>query len=180
MTNQTSGVPINDSVQQERRQKRIAGIALISIGVLALAAQFIEWEVLGLLFLPMLALIFIVWGIVTREGGLLIPGGILAGIGAGVVLMDSSIATAATGETAEAGIFLVAFAAGWVLVTLLSAIFTDETIWWALIPGGILGAIGGALMVGGPALSLLELVGRLWPLALVAAGAYLLYRYTRT
>lgn len=178
MTDQTSGVPIDDGAQ-ERRQKRIAGIALISIGLLVLAAQFIEWEVLGLLFLPALALIFVVWGIVTREGGLLIPGGILAGIGAGVILMDSSLTAAATGETAEAGIFLVAFAAGWALVTLLSAIFTDETIWWALIPGSILGAIGGALMIGGPALDLLEWIGRLWPLGLVVVGAYLLYRYAR-
>lgn len=179
MTDQPSGVPANNSMQSERRQKRIAGIALISIGLLALAGQFVQWNVLGLLFLPTLGLIFIVWGIVTREGGLLIPGGILAGIGAGVMLMGSPLAAVATGETAGAGIFLVAFAAGWALVTVLSAVFTDETIWWALIPGGILGAIGGALLVGGPALTLLELVGRLWPLGLVAAGAYLLYRYTR-
>lgn len=174
MTNGTQNLP-----NTERRNRRIGGIALLTIGLLALVAQVVDLGMLGLLILPALSLIFLAWGISTREAGLLIPGGILAGIGVGVLLMTGT-ALGELSETAGPGVFLVAFGAGWALITLVSALFTDETVWWALIPGGILAAIGGALVVGGPALTLLELVGRLWPLALVAAGLYLLFRRFNT
>ena len=46
----------------------------------------------------------------------------------------------------QSGVFLVCFALGWFLITLLTGLFT-RTQWWALIPGGIMAVIGGSILV---------------------------------
>jgi hypothetical protein len=157
-----------------RRQGWVAGAILIGIGLLALLGQFIEGDLLELIFLPGLAAIFLVWGIVTRNGGLMIPGGILAGIGLGAILASGPYA--GLGGEATGGVFLLSFALGWGLITLLTALFTDEVTWWPLIPGGIMAVIGGGLLAGGVALQALDLAGRFWPVALIAIGLYLLFK----
>ena len=68
------------------------------------------------------------------------------------------------------------FALGWFLITVLSKVFTQETQWWALIPGAIMALIGGGLMLGGAALNVLEFAGRWWPLILVALGLVIIVR----
>ena len=161
--------------KEETRGRWITGIALILIGLLALGGQLLDdWGALGLLFLPALGLIFLVWGAITREGGLLIPGGILSGIGAGVYLMQGPFAH--LGGTGEPGVFLLAFAGGWALITLLSAVFTDNTMTWPLIPGGILALIGIALLIGGAALTVLEIAGQYWPVILILIGLYVIIK----
>jgi hypothetical protein len=157
---------VKSTANKSHRGRWITGLALIALGALALAGQFVQLPSFGNLIVPGLAVIFLVWGVAAREGGLLIPGGILAGIGTGVWLMST---LPLEGE-ANAGVFLLSFAGGWALITLLSAIFTDETQWWALIPGGIMALIGGALMVGGVALDILSLAGRFWPVVLIVIG----------
>ncbi len=151
------------------------GLALIIVGLLALAAQFVEFgESLGLLIVPTLGVIFLLWGIFSRESGLLIPGGILSGIGAGILLITGPY-EAASGEV-QGGVFLLAFAAGWALIPILSSIVAGENHWWALIPGGIMALIGGGLLLGGAALTVLEFFGRIWPVFLILAGLYLIVR----
>ncbi len=159
---------------QTNRGKLVAGIALILIGLLALAAQVIGTEWLGLLFLPALGLIFLVWGGIARSVGLLIPGGILGGISLGVFLIERMPALSTGG--ASGGVFLLSFALGWGLITLLSAVFTDRVHWWPLIPGTIMALIGGALLAGGAALEVLDLIGRVWPLGLIGLGLWLFFR----
>lgn len=80
------------------------------------------------------------------------------------------------GETAEPGVFLLAFGAGFASITLLSALVTREAQWWALWPGSILGIIGASLILGGFALDVLSFIGRFWPVGLIAAGLYVLLR----
>lgn len=155
-----------------QRNRIISGLILILLGGLFLLDQFIQIPAMGNLFLPGLGLVFLVWGIVTRSSGLLVPGGILTGIGAGVYLMN---ALPLEGD-AEPGVFLLSFGGGFILITLLSAIFTRETHWWALIPGGILAAIGGALYMGGAALDVLQLIGKFWPVALILVGVWVIFR----
>jgi len=163
--------------KSEARHRWLAGIALIAIGVLVLVAQFAGSEMLGLLFLPGLGLIFLIWGSAARSVGLLIPGGILSGIGLGVYLLGGPLSYL-EGE-AEGAVFLLSFAAGWGLITLLSAVVCRETHWWPLIPGGIMALIGGALLAGELGLTALDWAGKLWPLILIGLGAYLLVRRQR-
>lgn len=162
----------NESKKDDRRGKLIGGTILILIGLLTLAGQYIQSEWFGLLILPALGLIFLAWGIISREFGLLIPGGVLSGIGLGAFLITGPLS--GLPEERTGGIFLLAFAAGWFLITLLSTITKHGLAWWPLIPGAILGLIGGALIVGGPALRVLELVGQGWPIILIAIGLYMI------
>ena len=175
---QQSHDTVEVSAQSNRRNLMVAGAALIAIGLLAFAAQFMEFVNVGLLFLPTLGVIFLIWGIAVRHVGPMIPGGILTGIGVGVILMEQT--TALPGEASDAGIFLITFGAGWALITLLSALFTAKTQWWPLIPGGIIAAVGVALFAGDAGLRLLEFVGDFWPLVLIAVGLIVVLRAARS
>lgn len=160
------------------RNRTVGGAALIGIGLLLTLGQVVETDWLGLLFLPVLGLIFLLWGIGTRNAGLLIPGGILSGIGLGAFLTEGALQGIPNEQTG--GAFLLCFGAGWMVITVLSALFTDEPLWWPLIPGSILALIGGSLLAGGIALEIVTVLGdvirRAWPVALIAFGLYLILR----
>ena len=160
------------NLSHSRRNRIISGLVLILLGGLFLVNQIVEIPAVGKLFLPGLGLIFLIWGMITRTGGLLIPGGILTGIGAGVYLMET---LSLEGEQ-EPGVFLMTFGGGFALITLLSLVFSDEKHWWALIPGGILAAIGAALYMGGAAMDVLEMIGKFWPVALILVGVWVIFR----
>lgn len=159
----------------ESRNRIVGGIALIVLGLIALAAQFIDFgETIGLLIVPGLGLIFLLWGLLTRQSAFLIPGGILGGIGLGILLITGPYEVA--NEELQGGVFMLAFAFGWFLIPILSTIFTGDNHWWALIPGGIMALIGGGLLFGGAALTVLEYLGKLWPVFLILGGLYLILR----
>ncbi|MEZ4770619.1 MAG: hypothetical protein R2844_19630 [Caldilineales bacterium] len=98
----------------------------------------------------------------------------LGGIGFGIFLTGLPVSEAS--EMITGGVFLIGFAAGWALISLLSLFTSDRLAWWPLIPGGILAAIGAILMTGAAGLSLLTALSYAWPLALIAAGVTILVR----
>jgi hypothetical protein len=152
----------------------VGGLILILIGGLALLAQFVD--ISGLYVLPVLSACFLVWGILSRQTGLVIPGGILGGIGLGAFLVEGPFAY--LGDPATGGVFMLAFACGWALITLVS-IYTNRNgrpSLWPLIPGGIMAAIGAILLAGGKALTMLNWLNFGWPVILIAVGLYLILR----
>ena len=151
----------------------LGGIMLIVIGCIALVAQFWPGAWVAYWLLPALGIAFFVWGLLAREVGLLVPGGVLTGIGVGAVLMQAM--QAAYGETGAAGIFMFAFGGGWLLITLASW-FIRKTVWWPLVVAAVFGVVGTALLVGGTALTLLQTLGYLWPLVLIGLGAWIAIR----
>lgn len=159
----------------------IGGLILLFVGVIALIGQFVP-DTMGAFFgtflLLGLGIAFLAIGIFTREGGWFIPGGILTGLGAGTGLITSSLGNQLPGD--EGGWFLLVFAAGWLLIPIMTAIFARETHWWALIPGGIIGLVGLAVLFGGVFMDTLEWVGKLWPVVLIVAGGLLLWKVRRT
>lgn len=157
----------------EGRERPCVPIALIGAGLFFVAARYFD---IGLLVLPLLSAGFIVAGLMTRGAGFFIPGGILGGIALGTFLQTTPLAT---GGDAQGGLFLVGFALGWGSITALTALFSEETHWWALIPGGIMALIGSSLLVGGVMFSLLEFIGSAWPLGLIAVGIFLLLKRNR-
>jgi hypothetical protein len=176
--------PPNESHRQDRRHhghgwrhKQLAGpLVLIGLGALFLLQQVFDF---GWLVLPVLAASFLTLGIATRQAGWLIPGGILGGLSLGIALTEGPYRVVGAGSEAKAGLFLLAFALGWVSIYLLSKLFTRDPQTWALIPGGIMAVIGLAVLADEPGLQLLRLLGTLWPVGLIAAGVYLLYRERR-
>lgn len=167
---------------KERNGALVGGFVLVLIGLLALAFQFLDAfdaSFLGALIPLGLGLLFLVAGIVSREVGWLIPGGILTGIGTGIAFVAGPL-DGLFPAADDGGLFLLAFAGGWFLITILSAIVTDETHWWPLIPGGIIGFIGLAVLFGGAFETVLTWLGYLWPVALIIGGLALLVQHFRS
>jgi len=155
----------------------VAGIVIVGIGLVLLVGQFVpdfgRWIVLliGLVFLG-------VW-LARREYGWLVAGCIVSGVGAGVVLagvLDDPWSGASV---------LFSIAGGFIALWLISSLLRlgerpspqgpgpdgARAMWWPLIPGGILTAIGFIVLaedgVG-------EDVWRLWPLILIGIGLIVL------
>jgi len=166
-------------VVKNKRPNLLGGLILVLVGVLALVANFLGNTPYTLWFLPLLGIIFLASGIIAGKRGLLIPGGILLGIGVGTLLVAHYLTPPS--EEMQGGIFMLAFAGGWVLITLLSLVVKDaedqtRVMWWPLIPGGIIGAIGAALLLGEKGQVALEYFGKGWPVILIAGGLYLILR----
>lgn len=157
--------------QESRQGNMSAGLILIGIGLMVFLVNRLD---LGALLFPLLGGSFLLWGVLSRSAGPLIPGGILSGIGLGIALTSQAGQTMSDDHTG--GLFLLGFAAGWFSITLLSTIFTNDRQWWPLIPGGIMAAIGGSILLGGVWLSVLSVAGAVWPLGLIALGIFLLWR----
>lgn len=160
----------------EKQNNLFGGVLLVGLGLLFLINQFVTLE-LGLLFLPGLAFVFLLWGVVSRNPGLMIPGGILAGIGLGALAVESPLANLVEDD---GGLFMLFFASGWVLITLFTAVFTKETHWWPLIPASIMALIGLAITFGGLMMTILTLVSKGWPLILIVIGVYILLKARQT
>ncbi len=164
---------------KENQNEWIGGVILIGLGLFFLVNQFIDfnWDSVGIYFLPVLGAVFLLAGIFTRQAGLIIPGGIISGIGWGSVLITGPFSD--TGDV-EGGVFMLVFALVWALITLLTAVFTEETHWWPLIPGGIMAIIGGGILFGGVFLQGLTLLGQIWPVFLIALGIYVIFKTAKS
>ena len=119
----------------------VAGIILIIIGAVALVQR---WLDIGSYVTLLLGIGMLVLGSATHKRGWIIPGGVLTGIGLGIAISEGPWHIAGLDES---GLFLLCFAVGWFLITALSALFTDCTMWWALIPGGIMVVLGITMVV---------------------------------
>lgn len=161
-------------MENTNRRNVATGAALIALGVLFLLAQTFENVDFGLLIVPAMGVIFLVWGLAARQVGLLVPGGILGGVGIALVLIETVLPDL-NGDV-EGGLIVLSVGAGFVLVWLLGTLVLKQKSLWALIPAGFMGLIGAALMIGGQALEALELLNYFWPVALIVGGLAILLR----
>ncbi len=167
-----------DLTPENRRNRRLViGAILMLFGVVMLIETLTAWSLLPTLVTPLLGLTFAVWGSVTRRAGLIIPGGILLGVGIGAMLAAQGLTPA--GGTVEGAIVVLCIALGFVIITPLTWAFTDHAHWWALIPGGVLTFVGVSLLAGETGVQALIWLGRLWPIALIIGGAIMLWNVVR-
>lgn len=159
------------------RRRWLVGAALVGAGLLALVSQFADPRLFGLLFLPILGLSFLLWGIGAHHEGLLVSGSVVGGLGVGVLLIEHVFAP--LGAEARGGVFLLALAGGWAAVSLFTALLRLGVRWWPLLPASILALVGLALLLGGAVATMLALIGQLWPAALVVTGLVVLLRRER-
>ncbi|HXV76066.1 MAG TPA: hypothetical protein VD788_07055 [Candidatus Polarisedimenticolaceae bacterium] len=143
------------------RQRLISGMTLILLGA-------------GLFWLHRsegigeAAVFFIVGGsflaayLYRRNYGLLVPAGILLGLGAGVVGRDSLFAFG------QARLLGLGF--GFVAIFVIALAYERKTAWWPLIPGAAL------ILLGIPDTEkIFDFLHRNWPLLLVVAGVLVLF-----
>jgi hypothetical protein len=148
------------------RGRRTAAVVLLFVAGAALFGHYLpfNWrESLPLL----LGVGFIVWAALARVRGLLVPGGILVGVGAGVMLR------AEYGNAA----FLLAMAGGFLLVAGLAAVlFGKEKGWlWPLWPAAGLAFAGFVQLAGPDARKWFHAVQPFWPYALIVVALFLFF-----
>ena len=153
------------------RDRMALAVILIVVGAVGLASQMFElttdvggWIVMiiGVGLLGAFAY--------TRQYGYLIPGGIMTGLGAGII--SSEAFTFATDE-ASSGAIVLGLGLGFLSIWVIGAIVRiAQNHWWPVIPGGILAVVGGALLVGGQAVDLLDY----WGVVVIAVGVFVLRR----
>jgi hypothetical protein len=161
---------------KENRGAMIGGLMMLIAGTVALIGQFVDIDggLWGSFIVLGLGIAFVLAGIISHEFGFFVPGGILTGIGTGIALIAGPWQDRVTVD--DSGVFMLAFAGGWFLITILGLIFTRQFHWWPLIPGGIIGLFGLALAYGGFLWNVVEWLGYLWPLALIAGGIAIIYQ----
>lgn len=158
-----SDVP-ESSLSYPMRRRRLIGVVLLIIGAGALLDRSFSFD-LGQAVPLVLGLLFLGWALAGKNCALLIPGGILTGLGTGILLRNSYGGNST---------FLFCFAGGWVLITLLSALAFKRWVWWPLIPAAAM-AFSGLTQLADPELRSWLRAGRYyWPVALIAFAAYLL------
>lgn len=151
----------------------IGGAVLILFGALALVSNYYSLPGHLLLYAP--GAIFLAWGLVTRHIGPCIPGSILSGLATTAYLITGPLS--GERDIRVAAIFTLSLASSFFLISLLS-LYTDRgrLAWWPLIPGSILAASGGLMFGGETGLQVLNLIGKVWPAALVLAGLYVIFK----
>lgn len=157
--------------------RSIAGAILLMIGFVTLAANLSHSDIIGLLVLPVVGILFLVAAFMGRLPGLLIPGSIITGLGLGT-LVQQTVFASANGE-ARGAVIVIGLALGFLAIMPLTQILHGRSQWWPAIPGGILLIVGIALWAGPAGATFLQVLGTLWPLALIAVGIYLLWRVYR-
>jgi hypothetical protein len=149
----------------------IPAFVLLSLGVLIGVDTYApklgdQWG--GSIFLLGLALSFWVIFLTTRfeQWWAVIPGGILLTL-AVLIGFEPLI-----GGDAFAGLLMLGFAATFLVVSLMPT--PDGPMRWALIPAGVMGALGVILLTAAT-----QLANLIWPTALILIGGYLLLRNAR-
>lgn len=146
------------------------GLVLLTVAGWALLDRYTDFRT-DLAVPLLIGVIFTAWSVLAKEWGLLVPGGILLGIGSGILLIRSTDLSRA----GESGVFLICFGAGWILITLLSAIVFKRRVLWPLIPGFILATLGASEVAGPEFRQAMNVVHDYWPWGLLAVAAWLLF-----
>ncbi len=154
------------------------GLVLVAIGLMALAGNIWPSNLWGMITLPALGVIFLVWGFLRPSAGPMIPGGILTGLGLGVVAQQTLFLGA--NEEARGAVVVLGLALGFLAIMPLAILVEGHTHWWPAIPGGILLVVSLALLAGPGGVTVLQALGYLWPVALIAVGGYLLWMMYRS
>jgi hypothetical protein len=117
-------------------------------------------------------LALLIWGMLEKYIGLVIPGCLVLGAGSGVYLGWGY--SLEVNNLAKTGLMLVCFALAWLLITICSKVISDKFIWWPLIPGGVIAVVGWGLYIGGNPGNAVNFIGNTTSIGLILFGLYLL------
>lgn len=129
----------------QREFPYILGIGFISVGLAIFLEQFLKTGWLVLVILPISGAVFLVESTRAKKLGLLIAGGLIFGAGVGSFLYFSS--TFPISFQQRIGWLIIAFSAGWALITAGSSWVVPHRVWWPMIPGVILFSTGLCFLV---------------------------------
>jgi len=159
--------PKDKSYTEALRGRRIAAVVLLVVAGGALAGPHLLFDWRESL-LVLLGVGFIVWSALARSPGLLVPGGVLTGIGIGTLLRP------AYGN----GAFLLSMAGGFLLIAVLNPLMFErgkKGACWPLWPAAGLGFAGLLQLAGPDVREWFRAVRPFWPYALIAAALILFF-----
>jgi pimeloyl-ACP methyl ester carboxylesterase len=106
-----------------------------------------------------------------------ILGSMVAGLLIAVILVLAQAASAS--EASITGSVLLAFGIGWGLMAALTTRFSSQPQPWARVPGAMLAAIGLGLVILQPGRAAMDVLGWLWPLAIVVLAIWMIVEARR-
>lgn len=152
-------------------RRRVWGVVLLVIALLAILNRYIPLRTEQLI-LSLLGLGFMVWAVAGRVPGLLVPGGILLGVGSG--FWSQRLYGLGTGTGPGQALFLCCLAGGFLLITLLSLIFFRRRVLWPLWPASFIALAGVLRLIGSAWQDHLWRIQPYWPFALLVIALWLL------
>ena len=147
-----------------RRDRGFIALLLVSGGALMLAGRAVPTA--GSAVAMLIGIELLVWAVAARSVGLVVAGGTLTGVGAAIVLAAGPLRGADPNQVGA--VFLLALAAGFAIVALVSWLLLRQPQYWAWICGFLAGAIGAGLLDGPERAA--AVVGWALPVALTIAG----------
>lgn len=148
-------------MDNQKQGQLVAGGVLVVLGIGLLALQFVEGFGDAVFFF-FLGGLFVAGYLYRRKFGLLIPGGILLGLG--------------LGRLGEGGLFegdgfgSIGLGIGFISIYVIALVYQRDSHWWPLIPGAVLVLRG--ISQNNAELDALLKIG--WPLILVVVGLIVL------
>lgn len=157
------------SSSSARSSRTIAGLVLLLVAAIALLERFTSLQ-LGVAAPFLIGAAFLIWALVGRQSPMLIPAGILLGLGSGLILERWLHA----GGSVDRAVFLLCFGAGFASITVLSRLAFRQRVRWPLIPAAVMIVLG-LLRLGGASLPQAgQVFQQTWPFLALAVGAWLL------
>jgi len=114
----------------------------------------------------------------TRRLGLIVAGSMFSGLVASLVLVVGPFGGAQ--EHVIMGTALLGWALGWVFLAALSIRWSDQPQRWAIVPAALMALAGAGLLVFRPDADAMNLLGWIWPLALIALAVWMTVQARRT
>lgn len=133
-----------NNAEYGKRIPILIGAAMLTVGVFVLADRYLGTGWLPWVAIGLAGFLFFMEGIRSHKISLLIPGGLITGIGIGLLLAFGNEGGADL--LSRIGLILISIAVGWGLITAGSIPVKTKTAWWALVPGGIFAAAGACLL----------------------------------
>src|SRR3989449_7795730 len=103
--------------------------------------------------------------------GLIVTGSMFAGLVVALALVVGPFGGAQ--EHVIMGAALLGWALGWALLAVLSMRWSDQPERWAVLPAALMAVAGASLLVFRPDANVMNLLGWIWPLALIALAVWM-------
>lgn len=134
---------LNEAGWGSGRWQVVVGAALMGAGGLVFLETILKTGWLLAMAVPVAGVIFTVVGLQRHKLGLAIAGLLALGAGGGAYLgfgvLDLPVLQ-------RGGVALLGFSLGWGMIVLFSRPIYGRFLWWPLIPGGVIGALGACFL----------------------------------
>jgi pimeloyl-ACP methyl ester carboxylesterase len=116
---------------------------------------------------------------IRKDGvGLIVAGSLITGLMVALALVIGPFGGAQ--EHVIMGTALLGWALGWALLAVFSILWTDQPQRWAVVPAALMALAGASLLIFRPDASAMNLLGWIWPLALIALAVWMTVQARRS